>query len=48
VAARLYLTVLVAVALVSAPSVCIGGQATPRSYAGRAVVDILKELQAAA
>jgi hypothetical protein len=47
VAARIGLIVLVAIALVGAPSVSIGGQATPRSYAGRAVADVLKELQAA-
>jgi hypothetical protein len=51
--ARIGLSVLVAVTFVCAPAVSLGGQATGRSYAayaayaGRAVVDVLRELQAA-
>jgi hypothetical protein len=44
--ARVVAIVVIAGVLVSAPSVCSGGQAEPKAYVGRAVVDVLKELQA--
>ncbi len=46
-AARIVAIVLIAGALVNAPSVSFGGQAERKGYAGRAVADVLKELQAA-
>jgi TonB dependent receptor-like, beta-barrel/TonB-dependent Receptor Plug Domain len=43
-AARVLLIVLIV--LLSAPAVSFGGQAQARNYAGRAVADVLRELQA--
>ena len=45
-AQRVIAVVLIVGSLVSAPSVSFGGQAEPKRYAGRAVVDVLSELQA--